>query len=218
MPGSIFKKTISISIFAHIAVFSMFTVSLGPKIIKQNYPQVVFFGQVLNNNTNYLLSAAPNSIHEATINLNNNSIFMQETNSLREKCNIGMILNPATYALKPNFMIELDIKKASFKYSSQMVAPNVLRPNPAIIFHPILPFGFNIYFQDRQIAHVELMFKVISSGMRKAILVKRKVSSGNLDVDLLSSRYIEHYLFIKQNNFITGEWLTVKIDLAARGN
>lgn len=86
---------------------------------------------------------------------------------------------------------------------------------PSIIFHPLLPFSFNIYFQDRQVAHVELMFKIISCGIRNSLLVKRKISSGNLDVDLLSMRYIGHYLFIKQNDFIPSEWQTVKIDLAA---
>jgi hypothetical protein len=58
------------------------------------------------------------------------------------------------------------------------------------------------------------MFKVDSSGGRNSLEIKRKISSGNLEVDLLSMRYLSPYLFIQQNRFTPNNWQTVKIDLS----
>jgi len=49
-------------------------------------------------------------------------------------------------------------------------------------------------------------------------VIKRKISSGNLEVDLLTMRYIGHYLFIQQKRFTPNNWQTVKIDLSEKEN
>ena len=82
--------------------------------------------------------------------------------------------------------------------------------------HPLLPHDFALYFKDRQIAHVELEFNFVSSRQPAVAVIKRKISSGNLEVDLLSMRYIGHYLFIQQTKFAPNSWRTVKIDLSAK--
>jgi hypothetical protein len=82
------------------------------------------------------------------------------------------------------------------------------------MFYPRLPYHFALYFKDRQTVHIELMFQVISGAQRNSILVKRRVSSGNLEADLLSMRYISRYLFIQQRGFAPNKWQTVKIDLS----
>ena len=88
------------------------------------------------------------------------------------------------------------------------------RRTQEILFHPLLPYSFPLYFKDRQVAHVELLFKILQDKLRSYILVKRKISSGNLEVDLLSVRYISHYLFLRQAAFAPGAWQVVKVDLS----
>jgi hypothetical protein len=84
------------------------------------------------------------------------------------------------------------------------------------MLYPKLPHHFLIYFKDRQRVHIELMFNIMTKAMINTILIKRKVSSGNLEADLLSMRYMSHYLFIQQSKFIPDKWQTVKIDLWAK--
>lgn len=88
------------------------------------------------------------------------------------------------------------------------------KKDSTVIIHPMLPYELQLYFKDRQSVHLELMFSVVSSGGRKFIIVKRKISSGNLDADLLCSRYLGHYLFIQQSRFALNSWQTVRIDLS----
>lgn len=83
-----------------------------------------------------------------------------------------------------------------------------------VMIHPLLPYQLQLYFKDRQSVHLELAFKIISSGHKNYVIVKRKISSGNLEADLLCCRYLGHYLFIQQAKFVPGTWQTVKIDLS----
>jgi hypothetical protein len=83
-----------------------------------------------------------------------------------------------------------------------------------VMIHPLLPYQLQLYFKDRQSVHLELMFMVTSNRSKKFIEIKRKISSGNLEADLLCSRYLGHYLFIQQGRFALNSWQTVKIDLS----
>ena len=89
------------------------------------------------------------------------------------------------------------------------------REDDAIIFHPVLPYGLTLYFKDRDVAHVELSFCIIPQGSHNSVELTRKISSGNLDADLVCMRYMTHYLFIQQKNFTPRAWQDVKIDLSA---
>jgi hypothetical protein len=84
------------------------------------------------------------------------------------------------------------------------------------MFYPRLPEHFLLFFKDRQVVHIELMYNVAPRYKTNVITLKRKISSGNLEADLLSMRYIEHYLFIGQTKFVKNKWQTVKIDLSAK--
>ena len=86
------------------------------------------------------------------------------------------------------------------------------------MFYPRLPPYFSLYFKDRQVAHMELMFKITSSLKNSSISIKRKISSGNLEADLLCMRYINHYLFVQQGIFTSGDWQAVKIELSAKND
>jgi hypothetical protein len=83
-----------------------------------------------------------------------------------------------------------------------------------LTFHPLLPYGLQLYFKDREAVHIELEFNIVSENGKDYIVVKRKISSGNLDADLLCSRYISHYLFIQRLGFAANKWQSVKIDLS----
>lgn len=103
--------------------------------------------------------------------------------------------------------------KRSFSYAA---APEgVYRKRDSVVMiHPLLPFQLQMYFKDRQSVHIELMFRIIVTGSRRQVLVRRKISSGNLDADLLCARYLGHYLFIEQARFVPNTWQTVRIDLS----
>ena len=64
--------------------------------------------------------------------------------------------------------------------------------------------------------HIELVFNLISQGNSKTIVMNRKISSGNLEADLLTKRYLGHYLFVQQGAYPADSWQTVKIDLSAK--
>lgn len=87
-------------------------------------------------------------------------------------------------------------------------------PEPAFTLHPLLPYRFDLYFKDRQQVHIELEFSVTRSDSRNFVSLRRKISSGNLEADLLSMRYIGHYLFIQQARFSAGVWQPVKIEFS----
>jgi predicted transcriptional regulator len=84
------------------------------------------------------------------------------------------------------------------------------------MFYPQLPYYFQIYFKDRQRARIELMFNVVDQDNKNIVMVKRKISSGNLEADLLSMRYIGHYLSIQQAGLPKNNWQSIKIELSAK--
>ncbi|MDD4909974.1 MAG: hypothetical protein PHR44_04755 [Candidatus Omnitrophica bacterium] len=82
----------------------------------------------------------------------------------------------------------------------------------ALFFHPRIPYHFLLYFKDRASVHIELEFFLSAKG--DALEVRRRVSSGNLDADLLVWRHINHWLFLRREQLPRNLWQTVKIDLA----
>lgn len=198
--GSIFKKTIFISFLGHFAVFTIFSFSFGPKIPKADFANVSFLGAVLRS-------------FDLTISLHKNaSIKKSDTLALD---NISQEFLPVFKEyIKPP--AALNIEKKSFAHNSIQRLPLLRKQETAIMFYPKLPYHFALYFKDRQAVHIELDFKIILKGERNSIAIKRKISSGNLEADLLSMRYISRYLFIEEGGVITNKWQTVKIDLSAR--
>jgi hypothetical protein len=82
------------------------------------------------------------------------------------------------------------------------------------MFYPHLPYNFLLYFADRQAVHIELMYNISPGAHSPVLSLKRKISSGNLEADLLAMRYLSHYLSIQQENFPQNTWQAVKIDLS----
>ncbi|MDD5255032.1 MAG: hypothetical protein PHR11_03150 [Candidatus Omnitrophica bacterium] len=100
------------------------------------------------------------------------------------------------------------------------ISPQASVPLPAarkeqsVMFYPRLPYQVSLYFKDRQVVHIELMFNVVPESKAGDIFVKRKVSSGNLEADLLSMRYISRYLSVQRMGFAPGSWQSVAIELS----
>lgn len=206
MTNSIFKQTIFISILGHITLFSMFSFSFGPKIPEINFTQICFRGAILRG-VDLMSMRKFNERHKT-------GAMMRKSEALvLDKISRESFWGFRDYS-KPPLTLTFDKEKIVFV---QKIMPGLLisrRKEPTIMFYPQLPYHFALYFKDRQVAHIELMFEVISTGKKNSIVIKRKISSGNLEADLLSMRYIGHYLFIQQMAFAPNNWQTVKIDLS----
>jgi hypothetical protein len=203
------KKTIFISLLGHITVFGIFSLSFGSRIPKADYATVSFWGQFLYD------SQVIKPLMPTGADLSKN--FIRADASTLNKITKESPILPSHY-LKPSFILAFNSEKQVFTKKSPPMLFSAKKREPMIIFHPLLPYSFTLYFKDRQIAHVELMFNMSSSQTRNSLEIKRKISSGNLEVDLLSMRYIGHYFFIQHPRFSANNWQTVKIDLTANND
>ena len=184
----------------------MFSLSFGHKIPEVNFARVCFWGAILRspdlmNNRN------------SDIGYEKRGFTGKSEIAVLDKINRENILASRDY-LKPPVSLVFNQEKIVFTRETMPISFIPGRKESAIMFYPRLPYHFALYFKDRQTAHIELAFAVISGDKRNSILVKRRVSSGNLEADLLSMRYISRYLFMQQRGFAPNKWQIVKIDLS----
>jgi hypothetical protein len=209
MKNPLLRKTLIFSLLGHLTLFSIFSLSFGNKIPSLDYSPVNFWGSVGRmefNNSSRIMSRG---VKES---------FVKAQDSLRfDSATFSMKLSDSYY-LKPTSVVLLHDGKPAIIQKLLASPYSFKRREPLIILHPLLPYDFTLYFKDRQVAHVELMFNLVSNGERTSAVIKRKISSGNLEVDLLSMRYIGHYLFIQQSRFTPDRWQSVKIDLSAKND
>ncbi len=213
---NVFTKAVFISLVSHVTFFSIFSLSFGNRIPALDCAAVSFWGQLLSRSQ--VLQPASlgprlkDSLRAKTA-AGNDLILPKKNAASLDKPAPDAGLEP--YQLKPALALSFAAQKPDFAEKPGVFLFTAKRKEPLLLFHPALPYGFNLYFKDRQVAHVELDFNIESKGRRTLITVKRKISSGNLEVDLLSARYIGHYLFIQHSRFLPDRWQTVKIDLSA---
>lgn len=200
------KQAIILSLLGHIAFFGVFTFSFGRPITQAIYPEISFWGQVL-----YKSQVSP--LRQKSAQASGKSLFLKPDISMLDE-RISPKEPVATTYLKPQTQLVFNPEKQLFVEKKQERPFSLKRKEPIIVFHPLLPYSFPLYFKDRQVAHVELEFNIVSSPSRSFTVVKRKVSSGNLEVDLLTMRYIGRYLFMQRQRFSPNSWQTVKIDLS----
>jgi hypothetical protein len=213
-----FKKSVVMSLIGHLAVFTVFGFSFGRRMPMADYAQVSFFGQVLKS---YDFSGSqagtgpvnlkPAGFHPGVLDYKDLGKSTGKSVYAKERVNFS----PAEYSLKPS-VLPLIGKKSGLVNNQAPVLMPAMRKESTVMFHPMLPYRFNLYFQDRQVAHIGLEFKVIPKEKINSVVVKRKISSGNLEVDLLSMHYLSHYLFIQQERFPPGKWQNVKIEFSAQ--
>jgi len=205
----ILKKTIFISLLGHITVFSIFSFSFGPKIPRLNFSSVSFWGTIF--------YAKPDVMKNRVFNGSDIKEKFPRPAAIvaLSKANQEYTLVSRDY-LKPSVKLTFNKEKISFKPRVEPTYAFFKKKEPVIMLYPALPYHFLLYFKDRQVVHIEFMFNITSLSIKNSIVIKRKISSGNLEVDLLSMRYIESYLFIQQMGFAPDNWQTVKIELSTK--
>lgn len=209
LSGSL-KKPLFISLIGHIVCFSIFSFSFGDRILKADYASVSFQGAILNN------SDLINRPFLKFLPIKN--IFKERVDILKlDKTNKAYPAQEKYYS-KPAVNLALSEDKINFIPKEKPASFASTRKESVIMFYPQLPYHFLLYFKDRQIVHIELKFNIVVGEGTNSILIKRKISSGNLEADLLAMRYVEHYLFIQQKQFSLNNWQTVKIDLSAKND
>ncbi len=208
-----FKKAVIFSFLGHLTIFGIFSFSFADKTTMAGYSEIYFMGGILNN-----LDVKPFKGQ-----VTGKRIIERSIKGLFDR---GKAFLPKSESQElPGFLppgyIKPWVNHVLNGYRTQPVLPGevltgkqFIRKMPPVMFYPQLPYNFSLYFKDRQVAHIELAFVVVSQAYGNSLTVKRKISSGNLETDLLSMRYISRYLSLQQESFAPGEWQTVKIDLS----
>jgi len=225
MTNPILRQALFISLLGHVTLFGMFSFSFGPKIPEVNFANVSFWGAILRsadlmNNRNFDIGYKTGGfIGRLGISVldkikREDLLASRGYFSASPAFGGGEAGSPALAGEKPPVCLPFNQEKRFFSQKLLPISAISARKEPAIMFYPRLPYHFALYFKDRQTAHIELMFQVISGAQRNSVLVKRRISSGNLEADLLSMRYISRYLFIQQRAFAPNKWQIVRIDLS----
>lgn len=206
------KKSLFFSLAGHAALISVLGLTFGSRLPALNPSSAAFLGQLLP------AKEFHNQFSQVSLAAVRRFPVIPEINSLKAQAPEESRFQQGLY-FKPALALGIDTDKQVI-VSEHIDRPLLLRERktPFIMLHPVLPYGFSLYFKDRQLAHVELEFQIVSLGSRSPILIRRRISSGNLEVDLLCERYIGHYLFLRQDGFSPDIWQSVKIDLSEKND
>ncbi len=204
----LFSKGFIVSLAGHLAAFSIFSFSFGkmPEFSSYNFSGSILSAGDLGRPLSGKALVPRGEVMSEYADARMNSAVAYE--SAQEESRI--LLAQA----KPQVLLLNNAEKAGYLKPAAQFAR--AKEKPAIIFYPRLHQSFIVYFQDRQTVHIELEFNITSHKSINSIIVQRKVSSGNLEADLLSARYISRYLFIQQARFPLNSSQTVKIDLSTK--
>lgn len=209
MNKGIFKKSLIISFLGHLAAFGVFTFSFSGKL------------PYLGPSSNYFWGAVPfeidprlvnNYINKKNIPLSFNSEILPRNNISEQSSFINkQYLKPYVHLVSSGDKLSVPFLQKESTFIQQ-------REKQPIVFYPELPQHFLLFFKDRQAVHIELMFNILLGTKINSIDIKRKISSGNLEADLLTMRYISRYLFIEQSRFPKNSWQAIKIDLSTKND
>jgi len=203
MTEKIFLRGLWYSLIGHIAFFSIVNFSFGSKIPTPRYAGVSFVGALLRTAD----VCAPQ--------------VCRVPQGPSPAAASGMWLVPGSrrvafgsrdYCVKPQNLTIIQEEKIAPEVARVSAISLPKRKESVVMLYPQLPYHFLLYFVDRQVAHLELEFLISSYEETNSVTIKRKISSGNLEVDLLSIRYLNHYLSMQLGRFPLNQWQTVKID------
>lgn len=202
------KKPLLFSLLSHAAIFGLFTFSLGYKLLNWDSSRVYFLGSLLNEKQFIAQSRKQDTllIYEERLPVKLPAIEKEagrEYGFSSSKPTIAALSNQEKIPFSPP-KVPLEFVKA--------------KADASIMFYPEIPYHFLLYFKDRQVANIEIMFNLTPGKEANYINIKRRVSSGSLEADLLSMRYLSHYLFVQQNRFAPNKWQAVKIELRAKND
>jgi len=209
MIDSVLKRTLLISLLGHLALFGIFSFSFGNNLSRLNYSGIYFWGMIFRQSdvVPFVKDAGPYDSARLTVR---QPAVWKFGNTGREPLSLNR-----NY-LKPAVNLAYQEDKRTFVSAETPISFAQQRKESVVMFYPQLPYNFTLYFKDRQMVHIELMFNVMPAERTSSIALKRKISSGNLEADLLSMRYISRYLLLQQKAFAPNQWQTAKIDLSAK--
>jgi len=203
-----FRKSFYISFLGHAAVLGIFVMSFGEKIPAID-SRLYFNGSILGKgDLEGRVHVKPDSRwlvfkKVGTLELSKNKEYSHPVDSFYIKPPLQLSAVEEKYTPLKDFTASLPVHK---------------RKESVMMFYPALPYSFSLYFKDRQLAHIGFIFNIPSSSRSNPIIVKRKVSSGNLEVDLLSMHYINHYLSVQRSRLPQNIWKDVKIELTRKND
>lgn len=201
----IFRKTILLSFLGHLTAFGIFGFSFGSKLPDLSKTNISFWGGFLKGYDFASSRSNFNKPFKPAINL-------QPVLPLPDKDGTFGLPEQLVY-FKPSAHLSIEsVKPPIVKNSAGVYLPKT-RKQSVVMLYPKLPYHFNLYFKDRQLVHIALDYKIITDGKASSVVIQRKISSGNPEVDLLCMRYINLYLSIQRDRFIPNKWQTVKIEL-----
>jgi len=206
MIAPVLKKTIFISLLGHITAFGIFSFSFGSRLPDLSRMNVSFWGSALKN---YDFTARRSNFNKPV-----KAVFsLKPAAPALEKDKSREYIMEERY-FKPFAHLSMQDEKAIFARDlSENPLPKI-RKQSVVMLYPKLPYHFNLYFKDRQLVHIQLDYNIIPRGkVNSVVILQRRISSGNPEVDLLCMRYINLYLSMQQDRFIPNKWQTVKIEL-----
>ncbi len=198
------KFAVIVSLCCHIFCFNSIEFTFDNKENRKGSKlnKVFFLGSILKEDNHYLQDQH------------------KETDFSKSRLNVRDLIDILGVNSLPIYELELDFKKPPLvdlidnktAYFQPCTMPEIKRADLSIMFYPPMPYHFLLYFKDRQIAHMEVAFYISPKG--KILGLKRRISSGNPEVDLLIMRNLTHFLNLCKSNFVLDSWQTVKIDLS----
>ena len=213
MAGTL-RNALFISLIWHILCAGVIDPTLGKVLDDVHFPEVFFLGSILDSHDLVFLSKKERGDRQAKDPLYSRiNLFNFKTSVLSERKG-------------ESFSSLIKYKRPLFNLNYHPEEKIITRPildhsildeynkGSSLVFYPRLPYSFLIYFKDRQKAHIEFSFFISKEGV--ITFIDRKITSGNLEVDLLASRYINRHLNLIKGQFLTNTWQTVKIDLTRR--
>jgi hypothetical protein len=205
--SSNFKAAIFISLIWHVVCFSSVELTFGKKVAESNFEltKIFFLGPILQKADYYPQSVQQTKTSAADRLKARNLVNMLKLGSSEAR---GLI-SENILLKKPPTLILTESKAAYFKSTPPV---KIKKADSSIMFYPPMPYHFLLYFKDRQVAHMEVAFYISPDG--KIAGLKRKISTGNPEVDLLIMRNLSHFLNLCKSNFSLSSWQTVKIDLS----
>ncbi|MFC1804222.1 hypothetical protein ACFLZ3_00085 [Candidatus Omnitrophota bacterium] len=208
--GPAYKRTILISLAGHLAMFGLLGFSFGAKVPFAGNTDMRFIGQILTSQD--LIARKSFSPSYIGGDYLKGRISQQIGRINKEKHPVS------DKRLKPAAGFSLVSEKQVFIPWSEALNIKRTRQDSRVVLHPELPYHFLLYFRDRESVHIQLEFKAISPERTDHPVIRRKISSGSLEADLLAMRYIGHYLSTQGRKIPVDEWQVVKIDLSANND
>jgi hypothetical protein len=215
-----FKNSLIFSLAGHLTLFTAFGLSFGNRILSAgDLPRVSFWGDYLGN---YQVQKPASDLNRY-VTLNPSDTVNAIQGLFRHKQDVAIVskvdregFSAPQGCIKPSLAFGFGAQKSVFTEKTALVRYIPRSPEGAMVFHPVLPYDYTLYFKDRLVAHVELEFDIVSRQGKSSVEIRRSITSGNPEVDLLIMRNISHYLSMQQKRFSPNSWQTVKIDLSQK--